>query len=62
MDAGEDEEQGEDHEVVESQTTVGRDGALYDGKIALVTREVAAVMVMWRPESSPASVGRSSAV
>ena len=62
MDAGEDEEQGEDHEVPESQTTVGEDGALHDGKIALVTREVAAVMAMWRPESSLASVGKSSAV
>ena len=62
MDAGEDKEQGEDHQVAESQTTVGEDGALHDGKIALVTREVAAVMAMWRPDNSFVSVGKSSAV
>ena len=62
MDAGEDKEQGEDHQVAESRTTVGEDGALHDGKIALVTRKVAAAMAMGRPESNPASVGRSSAV
>ena len=53
MDAGEDKEQGEDHQVAESQTTVGEDGALHDGKIALVTRKVAAAMAMGRPESNP---------
>ena len=46
MDAGEDKEQGEDHQVAESRTTVGEDGALHDGKIALVTRKVAAAMAM----------------
>ena len=29
------------------------DGALHDGKIALVTRKVAAAMAMGRPESNP---------